>query len=110
RWKAKYVEPEPVDETDLPELPDGWCWASIDIVGDLLLGRRRAEREYVAGRDGRSLHPYVRVANVKDDRFDFSDLLQMPFSDQEVELYRLRPGDIVLSEGQSLDKVGQSAL
>ncbi|NVB39476.1 restriction endonuclease subunit S [Pseudenhygromyxa sp. WMMC2535] len=26
--EAKYVEPEPVDEEGLPELPEGWCWAS----------------------------------------------------------------------------------
>lgn len=29
-WKKKYKEPEPVDTTDLPELPDGWCWASLE--------------------------------------------------------------------------------
>ncbi|MBU1979609.1 MAG: restriction endonuclease subunit S, partial [Gammaproteobacteria bacterium] len=32
--KTKYVEPEPVDTADLPELPEGWCWAS---VGELTL-------------------------------------------------------------------------
>src|SRR5690606_34019172 len=30
RWKAKYVEPEPVDESEVPELPEGWCWATVD--------------------------------------------------------------------------------
>jgi type I restriction enzyme S subunit len=29
-WKAKYKEPEPVDTTDLPELPNGWCWACLE--------------------------------------------------------------------------------
>lgn len=29
-WKKKYKEPEPVDTTDLPELPEGWCWASLE--------------------------------------------------------------------------------
>lgn len=33
RWKAKYVEPEPVDESELPELPEGWCWASLGLLG-----------------------------------------------------------------------------
>jgi type I restriction enzyme S subunit len=28
RWKEKYEEPEAVDASDLPELPEGWCWAS----------------------------------------------------------------------------------
>jgi len=32
-WKAKYVEPEPVDETDLPELPEGWCWSELGMLG-----------------------------------------------------------------------------
>ena len=27
-WRDKYVEPTPPDTTELPELPDGWCWAS----------------------------------------------------------------------------------
>ena len=31
-WKDKYKEPEPVDDSELPELPEGWCWLTI---GDL---------------------------------------------------------------------------
>src|SRR5690606_36379861 len=29
-WKKKYVEPQPVDTTDLPDLPERWCWASLE--------------------------------------------------------------------------------
>ena len=29
-WKAKYKEPATTDTTDLPLLPDSWCWSSID--------------------------------------------------------------------------------
>ncbi|WP_437967228.1 hypothetical protein WMF04_48065 [Sorangium sp. So ce260] len=109
RWKERYEEPAPVDASELPELPEGWCWTTIDTVGHLLLGRRRAP-EYVEGEDGRVLRPYVRVANVKRDRLDLSDVLQMPFNDDELSLYRLEPGDILLSEGQSPELVGQSAV
>jgi type I restriction enzyme S subunit len=28
-WKAKYKEPAGPDESSLPELPEGWCWASV---------------------------------------------------------------------------------
>ena len=28
KWKAKYQEPVPPDTTNLPELPEGWVWAS----------------------------------------------------------------------------------
>lgn len=29
-WQDKYKEPEPVDESELPELPEGWCWCRMD--------------------------------------------------------------------------------
>ncbi len=28
RWKAKYKEPAAPDTSELPELPEGWCWAT----------------------------------------------------------------------------------
>ena len=29
-WQKKYPEPVQPDTTDLPQLPDGWVWASVD--------------------------------------------------------------------------------
>lgn len=29
-WKSSYKEPTPPDTADLPELPEGWTWASTD--------------------------------------------------------------------------------
>lgn len=34
RWKAKYKEPEPVDASGLPELPEGWCWGTWGQLSD----------------------------------------------------------------------------
>lgn len=110
RWKSRYQEAALIDTTGLPRLPSGWCWTNVDSVGDVLLGRRRAESEYVDGVGGRTMKSYVRVANVKVDHLALDDLNRMPFDRDEVELYRLRPGDIVLSEGQSPERVGQSAV
>ena len=33
-WKLKYKEPIAPDTSDLPELPDGWCWASLEQLSD----------------------------------------------------------------------------
>jgi type I restriction enzyme S subunit len=30
--EAKYVDPAAPDTSDLPELPDGWCWASVEQI------------------------------------------------------------------------------
>ncbi|HZU76084.1 MAG TPA: restriction endonuclease subunit S, partial [Dehalococcoidia bacterium] len=32
-WRSKYPEPAAPDTSELPELPDGWCWASLESVG-----------------------------------------------------------------------------
>jgi len=31
-WKAKYKEPVAPGRTDLPPLPEGWCWTSLDAL------------------------------------------------------------------------------
>ncbi len=32
KWKEKYKEPIAPDTKNLPELPEGWCWATLDHV------------------------------------------------------------------------------
>jgi type I restriction enzyme S subunit len=34
KWKAKYVEPIAPDTSELPLLPEGWCWASAEALSD----------------------------------------------------------------------------
>ena len=38
KWKKKYKEPEPIDTESLPELPDGWCWVSVEQFADVGTG------------------------------------------------------------------------
>ena len=54
--------------------------------------------------------PYLRTKNVFDGRIDVSDVLQMPMTDAEFARYRLRHGDVLLNEGQSIELVGRSAM
>lgn len=106
--EERYEEPAPVDgeKEGLPELPEGWCWARFDDIGVIQLGRRRAP-EYLALEVERE---YLRVANVKSDALDFSDLNSMRWTPEDVEQFSLREDDILISEGQSLDRIGQSAM
>jgi type I restriction enzyme S subunit len=56
------------------------------------------------------MRPYLRVANVYDARLDLSDVMEMNFTPEEYETFRLEPGDVLLNEGQSLEWVGRAAI
>lgn len=49
--KGKYQEPTPPDTTKLPKLPEGWCWASVDQLGESVTGTTpaTAKQEYYGG-------------------------------------------------------------
>lgn len=105
-WRAKYVEPQGPDTTELPELPQGWVWIQVKQAGYVQLGRQRAPQHH----SGEHMRPYLRVANVYEDRIDTSDIMEMNFSPSEYETYELHYGDILLNEGQSKELVGRPAM
>lgn len=104
--KAKFEEPGPVDGSELPQLPEGWGWIRVSEAGSVQLGRQRAPQHH----QGEHMRPYLRTANVYEDRIDLSDVLEMNFTPEEFETYRLTSGDILLNEGQSRELVGRPAM
>ncbi|WCH92811.1 hypothetical protein POD33_12080 [Streptomyces moderatus] len=86
-------------------LPEGWAWATVGEVGEIDLGRQR----HPDWHHGPEMRPYLRVANVFEDRIDTADLKEMDFSGV-FDRYRLVPGDVLLNEGQSPHLVGRPAL
>lgn len=105
-WRTRYKEPLSPDTSTLPNLPEGWCWATVQQVGSVQLGRQRAPQHHI----GPHMRPYLRVANVFEDRIDLSDVMEMNFTPQEFETFRLSHGDILLNEGQSMELVGRPAM
>jgi type I restriction enzyme, S subunit len=92
--------------SELPKLPTGWTWAKVRDVGQVKLGRQRSPEHH----SGKHMRPYLRVANVYDARIDLSDVMEMNFTPEEYETFRLQPGDVLLNEGQSLEWVGRAAI
>lgn len=90
----------------LPRLPEGWIYCAVEDIGTVQLGRQRAPKHHT----GADMRPYLRVANVYEDRLDLTDIKWMNFTDAEFETYRLQSNDILLNEGQSLELVGRPAL
>src|SRR5215208_1909315 len=87
-------------------LPAGWVWGTVREVGEVKLGRQRSPAHHT----GPHMRPYLRVANVFEARIDTSDVMSMNFTPEEYEVYRLKAGDVLLNEGQSLELVGRPAL
>lgn len=67
----------------------------VNDIAEVRLGRQRSPQNRP------KIYPrrYLRAANVLEDGFDLSDVKQMDFKPQEFETYRLRRGDVLLSEG-----------
>jgi len=91
---------------NLWKIPDEWAWCSVDEAGDVQLGQQRAPQHH----QGQHMRPYLRVANVLEDVLDLSDVKWMNFEPSELFKFELRPGDILLNEGQSPDLLGRSAI
>ncbi|MDB9317832.1 MULTISPECIES: restriction endonuclease subunit S [Cyanophyceae] len=106
-WKLKYKEPVAPDTSNLPDLPDGWCWANTQQIGEVQLGRQRSPKN----RSKDYPTKYIRAANLTEKGLNLSDVLDMEFEPHERERYLLKDGDILLSEASgSPDQVGKPAI
>jgi type I restriction enzyme, S subunit len=106
-WKDKYKEPAAPGTSDLPELPEGWCWATVEQLGHVQLGRQRSPKN----RSKDYPTKYIRAANITECGLALEDVLDMEFTPHEAETFRLAAGDIVLSEASgSPDQVGKPAI
>ena len=104
-WQKKYPEPVEPDTSELQELPEGWVWTSLDMLGDLVSGvtkgnKRKAEivtREVA----------YLRVANVQRGYLDLEVIKSIEATEDEIRKFTLESGDILFNEGGDRDKLGR---
>ena len=69
KWKTKYKEPLNPSIKDLPELPEGWIWASLDqLCWDSSYGTSNKCSFEGAG------EPVLRIPNVREGRLDQSGI------------------------------------
>ena len=107
KWKAKYQPPVAPDTTGLPELPEGWTWASVDQLGEVSGGlTKNQNREKLPIR-----RPFLRVANVYANELRLADVHEIGISESEIERATLVKGDLLVVEGNgSPDQIGRVAL
>lgn len=54
--------------------------------------------------------PYLRVANVQDGHLDLSVIKTVRVRVDEVDAFQLEPGDVLMTEGGDLDKLGRGTI
>ena len=86
--------------------PEHWQRTVVGNAGSVMLGRQRSPQYH----SGPKMRHYLRVANVFEDRIDAEDVKSMHFDDDEYSRYVLRPGDVLLNEGQSPHLLGRPAM
>ena len=108
KWKAKYKEPEPVDTTDLPELPEVWCWAAAEELCFKTITAGNTPSRNLMSSHGEV--PFIKVYNLtKDGSLDFTkDPTFVSQTTHREKLTRsiLYPGDVLMNiVGPPLGKV-----
>src|SRR5699024_3013038 len=106
-WKKKYKEPAAPDTTNLPELPAGWAWASVDQVSDVIGGlTKNSKRNELPLR-----RPMLRVANVYQNQLELDDVHETGLTETELQRVRLEYKDILVVEGNgSKEQIGRMAI
>lgn len=104
-WQKKYPEPVQPDTTDLPDLPEGWVWASLDMLGEIASGVAKGSK-IGANIEVREV-PYLRVANVQRGFLDLSEVKTILATERDIAELTLMPGDVLFNEGGDRDKLGR---
>lgn len=108
KWKARYEEPEVPDTSKLPELPEGWCWASVDaLLAAIETGKNFAcdERPPDVGEVG-----VVKVSAVTWGFFDENESKTCTRPELVDEEAFIRPGDFLFSRANTIELVGSCVI
>jgi len=104
KWKEKYQELIGPDATDLPELPEGWVWATVEQLSVLVrYGSSTKTNEDPSG------IPVLRMGNIVDGRLSFDELKFLPRAHKEFPDLLLASGDVLFNRTNSAELVGKTA-
>jgi len=105
-WRDKYQEPIGLDTADLPKLPEGWCWASVDqILTYLRNGYFQSPSKCGTGT------PILRINAVRPMRVDLSECRFLDEFKGPVQDYYIENGDLLFTRyNGSVDMLGVAGM
>ncbi len=105
--KVRTVDQALSAEALAPVQRDAWDQVPLESVATVAAGVTLGS-EPVG--DGTVELPYLRVANVLDGRIDTADVKRVRILSTQISRYALKRGDLLLTEGGDLDKLGRGAV
>jgi type I restriction enzyme, S subunit len=93
-WKDKYKEPEPVDDADLPKLPEGWTWATIDEICSHIVDCPHSTPQWTD--EGKLC---VRTTEFHPGKLDLTHarFVSLETFNERIQRLKPQPGDILYS-------------
>jgi type I restriction enzyme, S subunit len=107
--KKKYVEPEPPDTSELPELPAGWVYATVDQLCDVRygLGESLSKTEPDSDRDV----AVIRIPNVTQyGALDLTHLKYFPLGSEDLTKLQLQKGDLLFNWRNAPKWIGRTTV
>lgn len=92
-------------ETQFGPVPGHWRIKSLDACATVQTGIAKG-RKFKPDEVPVEV-PYLRVANVQDGYLDLSEIKTIEVRENDLDRYALLPGDVLLTEGGDLDKLGR---
>ena len=109
-WKKKYPEPAAPDTTSLPELPEGWVWASVEQLGAI------GEQAVMTGPFGSNIGradfqdtgvPVLTIGCLREEGLSLDKAVYVSEGKaEELDRYKLKQGDMLFSRMASVGRAG----
>ena len=106
--KPKELPPITEEELrELPDLPDGWKWVLLNHISEISGGLTKSSIRNSL----KNKVPFLRVANVYENRLDLKDIHYIGIKDEELQRVLLEKNDLLFVEGNgSIDQIGRLAI
>ncbi|WP_231993373.1 restriction endonuclease subunit S [Mitsuaria sp. 7] len=89
------------------DVPEHWDVTRLKFVATVQTGI--AKGKDTTGKSTTAV-PYLRVANVQDGFLALDDIATIEIEAEQLDRYRLTPGDVLMNEGGDFDKLGRGAV
>jgi len=92
--------PEGFKMTELGPLPEEWEVVRLGDIFEIQQGKALSPKH----RMGKSPFPFLRTANILWGQIDLSVVDEMDFTNEEVQRFKLLPGDLLVCEGGDIGR------